>query len=420
MKILLLNQTFYPDYAATAQQLADLALYLTKDGHSVTVVTGQRGYDRRDQIYPRRENWQGIDIRRVPSTGLGKHRVRYRLIDSFTFDLALLWELVCTPRQDIVISFTSPPLVGVVGNLFCLFKGGKCVQWLMDVNPDAAFEVGLLKRKSLVGRLLNWIFETSLKLSDQVVVLDRWMKKRIVAHGMPAKKIAVVPPWPVLDTDHSGRDEQIRAFKQANGLQGKFLVFFSGNHSLVHPLDTLLQAAYRLREDESIAFVFMGGGHRAADVREYRERHQLKNIHQLPPQPRELLKGAWGAGDLQVVVLGEKVNGLVHTSKVYSMLATGRPFLIIGPEESHLGDLLRECPTGYRVDHGEIDKLVAVIREAQRLTPEEKQRIEKHNIDFVQTRYRPAITLDSFSRQVLEDELISLHEPHFDSTKEFR
>src|SRR5580700_2486338 len=169
-KILLLNQVFYPDGAATAQHTTDLALFLKSLQYDVTVIAGRRDYNHRDKIYPSAENYQGIKILRVGSTGLGKRNFLTRFLDGVTFEFQLLFRLVMMPRQDVVIAFTSPPLIGFVGALFCLLKGGRLVNWLMDINPDAAAAVGYLKKNSTLHRLLNAAFEFSLKRCSNVVV----------------------------------------------------------------------------------------------------------------------------------------------------------------------------------------------------------------------------------------------------------
>jgi len=402
MKILLLNQTFYPDNVATSQQLADLALFLHKKGHQVRVLTGQRGYEERSKKFAQEEVWQGVHIQRVVSTGFGKSRFRYRLIDSFTFFFSLLLALFRTPQQDLVISFTSPPLIGVFGALFCWLKGGRHVQWLMDVNPDAAFQVGYLKRNSLLGRALNTVFEKTLQDASQVVVLDRWMKKRMVEHGAKEENIVVVPPWSVLGEKSPSLTEEIREFKSLHGLEGKFIVLYSGNHSVVHPLTTVLEAAKVLKDNSEVVFLFIGAGIRTRDVRDFKEKHQLENIVQLPLQPREKVKASFGSADLHVVVMGPGMSGLVHTSKIYSVLASGKPYVFVGPKESHVCDLLQECPTGFSVEADFPHEILKAIRQTQEFTSEQKQKISLLSTQFVQRNFQPQTTLQSFYAAVIE------------------
>jgi glycosyltransferase involved in cell wall biosynthesis len=401
MKILLLNQVFYPDPVATAQHTRDLALFLRGKGHEVTVIAGQRNYERRETKYPLLETYQGVRIHRIRSTGFGKRRIRFRMIDALTFQFGVLFKLLTLPRQDIVISFTSPPLIGLLGVLFTSLRGGKSVQWLMDVNPDAAIAVGYLKPRAWFTRILNALFELTLHRSEKLVVLDRWMRDRILEHGARDAQMAIVPPWPVqrLEAPPPGAGEN---FRKEHGLDGKFVVLYSGNHSVVHPLDTLLEAAIRLKDDPSIAFLFIGGGLRTQDVESAVKAHGLKNIVQLPPQPRSVLPESLGAGHLHVVVMGEKVTGLVHPSKLYGVLATGRPYVYIGPRRSHGADVLQECPYGYHVEHGQIDALCDVIRVARELSQEDREQIARENFGYVTRRYSVERSLGVFYTEVIE------------------
>ncbi|NBX75950.1 MAG: glycosyltransferase WbuB [Proteobacteria bacterium] len=404
MKILLLNQTFYPDNLATSQQVADLAVFLTQRGHQVSVVTGQRAYEERQIKFSPYEKWQGIEIYRVASTGFGKKRLRYRIVDSATFFISLVWKLMFFPEQDLVISFTSPPLIGALGALFTWLKGGRSVQWLMDINPDAAFQVGYLNRKSLLGRVLNFIFEATLKNASEVIVLDRWMKHRVIEHGAPKERVIIVPPWSVFKENELDVEKAIEEFKREHHLENKFIVLYSGNHSVVHPLDTLLEAAKALRNQQEVVFLFIGAGLRTKDVAEFKEKNQLSNIIQLPLQPREKVKASFGSADLHCVVMGPGMSGLVHTSKIYSVLASGKPFVFVGPNQSHVSDLVRVNSLGAVVESGQAGLLAATILETQKLSLEAKEHIRNVSHSIVRN-YAPAINLSCFYQNVIQEGL---------------
>lgn len=401
MKILFLNQVFYPDGAATAQHTSDLSLYLTKIGCDVTVITGRRDYNDRKKIYSKTEDYHGVKVIRVGSTGFGKKNFFYRLIDALTFDLSLIGALFRLPRQDVVIAFTSPPLIGFIGALFCTLRGGKLVSWMMDLNPATATAVGFLKKGSGMERFLNAVFEFSLKRSEKIVVLDRWMKKKIEEHAVPSDRIVVIPPWPVHPITPSPALRSNNPFREKFRLENKFVVLYSGNHSVVHPLNTLIEAAIRLRERSDVQFIFVGGGLRVDDVKKAKETYQLSNVLQLPHQPRELLDASLSMADLHVVVMGKEVSGLVHTSKIYGILATGTPYVVIGPSQSHLSDLLADCPGGFHVEHGQVDELVGAIETAQSLPPETLQEYAQKNIDFLHRHYTAEISLTAFAEKVL-------------------
>src|SRR5258708_2945034 len=154
MKILLLNQCFYPDVASTAQHLADLAAELAASGHSVTVVASDRGYDNPKVRFPRRETWKGINIIRIPSLAMGKQTKLRRAINFASYLLVCSLRLLFLRRFDVVVALTSPPLISVLGSLFVSLKGGRFICWVMDLNPDEAIAAGWLKENSFTAKLL--------------------------------------------------------------------------------------------------------------------------------------------------------------------------------------------------------------------------------------------------------------------------
>src|SRR5207253_679446 len=138
------------------------------------------------------------------------------------------------------------------------------------------------------------------------------------------------------------------------------------NHSPCHPLDTLLQAAGKLKELSHIAFCFVGGGSEQHKVRKFARANQLNNILVLPYQPRERLSACLSAADLHVVVMGEKFSGIIHPSKIYNILTIGSPFLYIGPTESHIADIIAKLPNRKMASHsmhGQATMVAELIRE---------------------------------------------------------
>ena len=367
MRVLLLNQCFYPDVVSTAQHLADLAVELDKRGHEVTVIAADRGYDDPSVRFPRRETWNGIRIIRIASLNVGKTSRWRRALNFGSFLINCSVRLLMLRRFDVVVALTSPPLISVFASWFVRLKGGRFFFWVMDLNPDEALAAGWLKKDSLVARFFSSLLRYSLRTANTVVVLDRFMKERILAKGISAEKILVLPPWSHDDSirfDPEGRE----AFRTANDLNQKFVVMYSGNHSPCHPLDTLLEASLRLATHDNLAFCFVGGGSEQTKVKRFAENHQLKNVKCLPYQPRNELAGSLSAADLHVIVMGDPFVGIVHPCKIYNILQLGTPYLYIGPSESHLSDIGRESSSQevYRADHGAVDTVVQNILEASR------------------------------------------------------
>ena len=364
-KILLLNQTFHPDVMATAQYLTDLAVELAARGHAVTVITGRRAYDQPDKMFPAAEDWRGIRIVRVWSSRFGKTAKWRRAADFASFMLSCCWRLMWTGRQDVTVALTSPPLVSWIAAWFARLRGGRFCYWVMDMNPDEAVAAGWLREDSLVARVLENFSRFSLRRAAKIVVLDRFMRERVLRKGVGAEKVAVISPWSQDERVRfhpAGRDE----FRRANGLEGKFVVMHAGNHSPCHPLGTLLEAAEKLRGEDGIVFCFQGGGSEMAKVRTFAAERKLPNVVCLPYQPVEKLAGALSAADVHVVVMGNPFVGTIHPCKVYNALAVGAPLLYLGPETSHVADILDSAVGSTRhisVRHGEVAKLAGAVLE---------------------------------------------------------
>ena len=363
MNILLLNQTFHPDVVSTAQHLTSLALELTRCGHSVRVICGRRGYDTPDQVFPLSEEWNGISIRRVPSTRFGKKSKWRRMADFASFAVSCCLRLFCERKPDVVLALSSPPLISFLAAVFARVRGCRFCYWVMDLNPDEAIAAQWLKPGSLAAHVLEWMSRHSFRSAERIIALDRFMSQLIQTKGIPSKKITVIAPWAYEDWvrfDPQGRSR----FRGEHGLDGKFVVMYSGNHSPCHPLDTLLQTALRLRQNRQIMFCFVGGGSEYPKVQKFAQTHQLKNILCLPYQPLNALAASLSAADLQVVIMGSPFVGMVHPCKIYNILAVGTPVLYIGPQPSHVSDLKQEFPNRGNIRcalHGDISKVQGLI-----------------------------------------------------------
>ena len=396
MKILILNQAFYPDVVSTAQHASDLAKALAQTGHEVTVVCSSRGYDDPRVRFPKREIWNGVNIIRIRSTGFGKASKWCRATDFSTFLASCALRLWLLPHFDVVVAMTSPPLISFLSSLAMPSRANNLVFWSMDLNPDEAITAGWLRENSLIARVLSRMLSYSLKRAAVVVVLDRFMKDRIEAKGIASEKIRVVPPWAHDDHvrfDSVGREE----FRKLHGLGNKFVVMYSGNHSPCHPLDTLLEAAERLADRDEIAFCFVGGGSEFKKVQARVRDRSLPNVLCLSYQPFEKLSASLSAADLHVVVMGDRYVGIVHPCKIYNVLAVGAPFLYIGPVESHVNDIIRQASSGaYAAVHGDVDTVTANIFRAVRSTADMSP--------------RPSQLSHKFSSDVLIRKLISVIE----------
>ncbi len=362
--VLILNQTFHPDVVSTAQHATDLARALVGVGHKVTVLTGTRAYDNPAETFPRRDNWRGIDIIRVGSTAFGKAARWRRAADFGSYMAACTARMALLPSYDLVIALTSPPLISWLASLMVPLKTDALLFWAMDLNPDEAIAAGWLREGSIPGRTLSAMQLQSMRRAARIVALDRFMRERIIAKGVEPSKIDVISPWahdPV-HFDPTGRSE----FRARLGLSDRFVVMYSGNHSPVHPLETVMEAARRLQPDERIVFCFVGGGSEHRRLQAVAREQNLRNLVFAPYQRLENLGASLSAADLHLVVMGEPFVGIIHPCKIYNALRVGAPVLYIGPSPSHITDICAELNSDhvYTARHGDVDAVVSKITAA--------------------------------------------------------
>jgi hypothetical protein len=244
------------------------------------------------------------------------------------------------------------------------------VYWAMDLNPDQIIMMGKIKCNSLPARVLEAINRQILKQSDRIFTLDRFMAARLLMRGDYAAKISVLPPWSH-EVPMAGASLEKNPFRQRHGLDDKFIVMYSGNHSYANPLTTLLRAAVHYKNDPKLCFLFVGGGSAKKEIEDTINEHNLKNIISLPYEPLSGIGNSLSAADVHVVSLGDNMVGIIHPCKIYGAMAAGRPILFFGPTPSLVSDILDNNDIGWKVSHGDVQTAISVLDRIRR-TPSVK------------------------------------------------
>ncbi len=389
--LLVLSQVYVPDPASVGQHMADAAAELVQRGNHVVVLAAGRGYDDPSVKYKSRQIIDGVDIRRTPLSSFGKGSIALRLLGGISFMLQCIVRGLFVRRLSGIVVSTSPPMCSLAAIVIAMVRRVPITYWVMDLNPDQMIELGMTTEKSLPARIFNWINRRILNRAHSVVALDRFMAERLERKTAVSTRMAIMPPWP--HDDHLDVvDHADNPFRAAHNLEGKFVIMYSGNHSIASPLTTILEAALQLQDVTQLVFMFVGGGLGKQEVEDVIVAHKPSNIISLPYQPLDQIKYSLSAADIHLVALGDSMIGIIHPCKVYGAMAVARPVLLVGPSPSHISDIIDEFDIGWQVAHGDVEGAIRAIRSILE-TPAEV-------LAERGTRARAAIT-ESLSKEVL-------------------
>ena len=362
MRVILLNQAFYPDHAATAQHAHDLAKHLVQNGHDVAVVASRSIYGSKGAALPKRETVDGIEVYRVGKSLFGKSTIPARLIDFVLFYVLAMVKVLWIKRPDVIVPFSTPPFIVLVGWVLKIVKRCKLVYWVMDLYPDVPIAFGLMKADSFGARMLEKIHCFCFRRCDKSVALGRCMRDHLIAKGIPAEKIALIPPWADID-ELEPLPRDANPLRSEWELNDQLVVMYSGNLGLAHDIDTMRSAMEALNERDDIGFVFVGGGKHMSQLQAYCQEHKLANVLFKPYQPREAIRASLSLADIHLISQADAMTGLLVPSKLYGIMAAGRASVFIGSANAEVGRVLQETGSGRVVNVGDVDTLVRTLTE---------------------------------------------------------
>lgn len=361
--IYLLTQYFFPEVASTSQLLTELAEDLSKNGFKVVVFTAQPSYNKSQKL-PTTENYKGITIRRVWSTHFRRSNILGRLLNELTFVISLMFTFLVTRlEKGIFLIVTNPPLLPVVGLILKRIEKFPYIYLVYDIYPDIAVKLGYLSPNSILTRLWEAVNKRALANASKIIVIGECMKEvieeKLLKYPQYMKKVEVIHNW----TDEKKIfpvPKESNWFIKEHGLEGKFVVLYSGNLGLSHPLESVIEVARKLR-DKNIVFLFIGNGGKKPMLEKMTNDMNLKNVKFLPYQDEKILPFSLSSGDVAIITLEEGVEGLSVPSKLYSFLAAGRPILGMVGKKSEVALVIEKANCGFVIRPNDVDKFASII-----------------------------------------------------------
>lgn len=344
MHILLLNQYYPPDTSATAPIASDLARALARR-HRVTVLAGRPSYDpttRHGRYLLKREVEGDLAVERVGSTTFSRFGMRGRLINYLTY-LSLAVPRALSLRPNLVLSMTDPPQAGIAGAMISRLLRKPFVYNIQDLHPDMALAAGLARPSRWVNlweRLHRW----ALRKASLVIVPGEDMRDRVVAKGVPREKVVVVRDGATVPEELPDPDNPVSREVRCGF---PFTVLHAGNLGFYGAWDTLVDAA-KLLGNSDAGFVFVGDG--AAKSRIQEKAAGCSRVRFMPFRPADEIPYVLAAGDLHVVTIKRGFEGLVVPSKLYPILAAGRPVAAVAPDTCDAARIVERSGCGIVVD----------------------------------------------------------------------
>jgi glycosyltransferase involved in cell wall biosynthesis len=372
MRVYLVNRYFWPDESATSQLLTDLAEDLYAAGHEVEVFTSRQLYNQPRARLPKQQVWQGIRINRLWTSYCGRRHFIGRLLDILTFHLAMRYTNHIMIQPDAWFVMTDPPLIANTVLKLRRQLHGRVIHHVDDVYPDLAVALGSWPQFGRGSSLLNRWVQEGLTHCDQVLALGECMAGVLRAKGVEDRRLAITPPWADGSKLYPLAPAANRFRREIGIAADDLVVMYSGNMGQGHRFETILAAAHLLAQDERVHFVFIGDGARRPQIEAFQQAHGLAKIILLPPQPRARLRETLSAGDVHLISLDPKVQGLIVPSKLAGILAVGRPAIFLGDGQNSVAAAILQGQCGYVIPEGEVGRLAAIIQElgkdpAQRL-----------------------------------------------------
>jgi glycosyltransferase involved in cell wall biosynthesis len=357
MHILLLNQYYPPDTSATAKMAAQVAEKLA-ERHQVTVIAGRPSYDP-DEFYPfaflRRDIRDNVTVERVASTAYPRHQMRRRVSNYLSY-LALAVPRALAIHPDIVLAMTDPPVAGIAGAFIARMADRPFVYNIRDLYPDMAIGGDIVQPNRWVDRWEK-MHRRALHQAARVIVLGDDMRERIISKGVSPDRVVVVRDGASFPPSPPERNDLV---VQKIRCDFSFVALHAGNLGFYGAWDSLLKAAHILR-NENTGLVFVGDGANRAAMEVSAK--PLPNVRFLPFFPSEQVPHVMMAGDVHIVTVRRGLEGVVVPSKLYSILAAGRPVLAIAAAESDAARIVREFGCGISADPDDPAAIAAAIRE---------------------------------------------------------
>jgi len=406
VNLLVLCPHFAPDVAPTGEVMTRITTELAARGHRLHVVTALPWYQHH-RIEPgwtgRLARTQTVDwgrITRVHPFPTDKRNIPARALAFGGFTaLTGLVSVLSRPRPDAVLAMSPPLTLGLAGWLAARARRVPFVFNIQDVFPDVAIELGVITNPSVI-RVASWLERFTYLRSDAVTVLSEDLRDNVASKlgRHRPERVRVIPNF--VDTEHIRPASRDNSYREQFGLTGKTVVMYAGNVGFSQSLDLVLDAAAALAHEPDLVFVINGGG--AARPELERRAAGAPNVRFVDMQPKDRLPEVLAAADIHVVPLRRGLARSSVPSKMYSILASGRPIVASVDAGTEVASVVERAGAGLAVPPDDAEALTKAIARLV-ADPDEARRMGAAGRASVERWASPAAIAEQY--EALFDEL---------------
>ncbi len=401
MHILIYSYNYHPEPIGIAPLMTELAEGLVKRGHSVRVITGMPNYPQR-QIYDGyRGKWyvteekNGVTIQRSYLRIKSKPNLLDRLLLELSFVFTSIPQALNGWRPDVILLTVPPLMVSLPAALLGCLYDCPVVLNVQDILPEAAVRVGLIRNKWMI-RALETLEKFAYRTADSISVIADGFVENLIKKGVSPSKIRCIPNWVDVNFIRPLPKEN-NPWKKANKLDDKFVVLYSGNIALTQGLETVVEAAARLRHIPEIVFAIAGESQALKRLEKYCQTCGADNVVLLPLQPREQLPQMLAGADIGLIVQKSNVISFNMPSKIPLLLASGRAIIGSVPASGTAAKAIRKSGGGIVVKPELPSVLAAAVMDLY-TNPVKREMLGKTGREFAVERYSFEQALDQYEQ----------------------
>lgn len=368
--LLIYAHYYYPDVASTGQILTELAEGLKESFHTTVICTVPSYTGKVSQYYRKHkyyyENINGVDVLRIRVPEFRKNFAPSRIVNIVSYFFSAVAATFRVERQDYVFTISQPPVLGgLLGVIGKHLKKAKLIYNIQDFNPEQVKAVEFTGNRLILNAMLL-MDKHSCKAADKVIVVGRDMVdtlrnrfgKKMVPYAYINNWIDEKEIYP-LPEGNAG----VQKFRKRYGLENRFVMMYSGNIGLYYDLPNLLKLIAQFQQEKEVVFAFIGEGSVLEELKEYQQKHQLENVVFIPYQEKKDLIYSLNAGDVHFVMNAKGIKGVSVPSKLYGVMAAGKPVLGILEEGAEARLIVEEAQCGRVVSPEDYEAIRNLIRE---------------------------------------------------------